>query len=159
MTGCRTCCKAVSEVLGELLLLVIVVLLAAAFANYSSSFIPPLKNTPQAVFTAYTNGSNYSIVHGAGEPLPFSELRLVVTYNYTYPDERVCEFRYNYTAGNVAVFTCGSEKAWLFLRQGYYNRSWSFGELMNVPRNSSRFTVISIVCGEETVAKVHFPEG
>ncbi len=150
--------RGVSEVLGEMLLLVIVVLIAAALANYSSSFIPPLRNTPQAAFTGYTNGSNYTIVHGVGEPVPISQLSVFVTYNYTYPNERRCEFRYSYTSGGIAVFTSGSEKAWLFLRQGYYNGSWSFGEEMNIPRNGSRFTVISIVCGG-TIATLHFPGG
>ncbi len=151
--------SAVSEVLGEMLLLVVVVVLAAAFANYSLSLIPPLKNTPQTSIIGYTNGSNYTLLIQFGDPISLSELSLLVTYNYSYPNARTCDYKYSYTVNNVAVFEAGSLKAQLFLRPGYYNRSWSFGEKLNIPRNGSKNTVISVCSGSSVVASLHFPEG
>jgi flagellin-like protein len=149
--------RGISEVVGELLLLVIVVLLVTAFASYSSSFIPPLKNTPQTGIVGYTNSSNYTMVIQYGEPIPLSGLSIVVTYNYSSKPQTL-NFRYSYTNGNVAVFTSGSEKAWLILRPGYYNRSWSFGEKLNLPRKGN-CTVIKVVYMDNVVSKLYFPEG
>ncbi len=154
--------EGVSEVLGEMLLLVIVVILSAAFANYAMGMLTPVKNTPQCSIVGYTNGSNYTLTIEYGEPLPLSDLTIHVTYNYTTNPETIV-FSYNYTSGNVAVFTANAntantktEKAYRFLTG--YNRTWSFGELLNIPR-SGNCTVIEVCCGNAVVATLHFPEG
>lgn len=153
------CERAASEVLGEMLLLVIAILLAVAFANYSSNVIPPFRNTPQTRIAGYVNGSNYTLVVQCGDPIQLSDLSLVVTYNYSYTSARTLDYRYNHTAGSIAVLTAGKAEAWLFLRPGYYNMSWSFGEKLNVPRDSSKSTKISVCSGDEVVARLYFPEG
>ena len=149
--------EGVSEILGELLLLVVVVLMATVFASYATSYIPPLKNVPQARIVGYTNRSNYTLTIQFGESLPLHSLCIAVTYNYS-SNPKTLYFTYSHTSGNVAVFTAGSNEAWLFLRPGYYNESWSFGEKLNIPREGN-CTLIEVLCDNSLISRLHFPGG
>ena len=147
----------VSEILGELLLLVVVVLMATVFASYASAYIPPVKNVPQTEIVGCTNGSNYTLTVQLGEPIPIRSLCIAVTYNYSSNPETLY-FTYSHTAGNVVVFSANGEKAYLFLRPGYGNESWSFGEKLNVPRRGN-YTVIEVLCDNSLISRLHFPGG
>jgi len=146
--------RAVTEVLGEVLLLVIVVLLAAAFANYSTILLPSIKNVPQSKFVGKINGSNYTITLQMGEPIQFSGLSVVVVYNYTTNPE-THTLVYQTLQRNEAIFESNDGlKAYLYLRNGWYNRSWTFGEYMNIPKKGN-YTIVSVIYDNSLVGRLH----
>jgi len=124
--------RGVSEVLGEILLLAIVVLLVAAFSSELGTLIPSPKEHPEANFVLTLKGSNYTIVHTSGDPLPLWDTKITVY--------------------NGSLIRLNSTKLVNDLNGNGY---WDFGEWANLSRRYGRRLVISIVVGDYVVCRIH----
>lgn len=80
--------KAVSPVVGVMLMLVITVILAAVVSSYSGSLVSPDNGkTWQLVISAKATTEDFTIHHEGGDPIPFTSFKLVIvdpdSYNTT----------------------------------------------------------------------------
>jgi len=124
-------CRAVSEIVGEMLLLVIVVVLAGILSSNIASLIPNVQDTAYVEMLAVSENGKLNVTHIGGEPLSLSEVKLML-------DDEMCGF-------DGTTLDC-KVSGKLF---GNGDNLWEFGERLQINSSVSRILVIyhdQIVC-------------
>ena len=124
-------CRAVSEIVGEMLLLVIVVVLAGILSSNIASLIPNVQDTAYVEMLAVSENGELNVIHIGGEPLSLSEVKLML-------DDETCRF-------DGTTLDC-KVSGKLF---GNGDNLWEFGERLQINSSVSRILVIyhdQIVC-------------
>ncbi|RLI75679.1 hypothetical protein DRO97_02695 [Archaeoglobales archaeon] len=135
--------KAVSEIIGEMLLLAIVVILAAVLSANVSNLMPSFEDVPYATFVGKDNG-NFTITHEGGDPIPLNELRIVID--------------------NGSVMSCTFNKSNLYFQDvlvgrlmGNGNNYWEFGESLITYKSVVGDNVMITIAHEKLVlCKLYF---
>ncbi len=113
--------KAVSEIVGEMLLLSVVVILVAILSANISGLIPKYDNIPYANFLGIFD-NNTTIIHEGGESIPLNSLRIILTTQ------------------NGSIISCNFEGSDLYcngtklgsLNDQNGNNAWDFGEILTI---------------------------
>lgn len=135
--------KAVSEIIGEMLLLAIVVILAAVLSANVSNLMPSFEDVPYATFVGKDN-SNFTITHEGGGPIPLNELRIVID--------------------NGSVMSCTFNNSNLYFQDvlvgrlmGNGNNYWEFGESLITYKSVVGDSVMITIAHEKLVlCKLYF---
>ncbi len=125
--------KAVSEVIGQMLMLVIAVVLTALIASNLNLLIPDFHETVYADLYGRMNDGTINITHIGGEPLELSKVKLIV-------DGKTCFLENTTLSCNGRLFGDG-------------DNFWEFGERLQI--NSSARSVL-VVYDTQVVCKMYF---
>ncbi|WP_202319119.1 type IV pilin [Archaeoglobus neptunius] len=123
--------RAVSEVVGEMLLLVVVVVLVGVLSSNIAGLIPSVQDVPYVDMLATSGSGGVNVTHIGGEPLDISDVRLNI-------DGTICGF-------NGTSLDCKIPGR-LF---GDGDTFWEFGERLQINASVREVLVIyhdQIVC-------------
>lgn len=128
--------RAVSEVMGEMLLLAMVIILVGVVSANMSELLPVFKTPVYADFIAKENAGNITIIHEGGEPLYLNSTRLLVEKTSSLEILNSTLLREELVGNN--------------------NSYWEFGEYYSF--NTSGVILIKIVYEEEVLSRMYMGE-
>ncbi|HNX17004.1 MAG TPA: type IV pilin N-terminal domain-containing protein [Methanoregula sp.] len=105
-------CRAVSEVVGEMLMIGIVLILAAVFSSQLPNYLPSDRSPSVTFMMSNDTSGSVTLWHKGGDWIKISSVRLIVSNQttqsvYTYTGERVFTFVPDPSEPGSTVFDLG----------------------------------------------------